>query len=192
MHPWVCSLRPPGRLDRPSRRDDAAARGLHRRLAAFAQHGESGQRRPCPSATSTTGHLDYLPSHRRLTRRTRVDPRLTALYADPEYTVRLRRHRIPRRHQLAQTADRLPTPPQNDRRILPRAQIRTAFLAVLGDPWQPQAPNQCAPSWKPPSITSTHHRPGTVHACGPKRGQRRDRPASQAQGVYGARTCGTR
>jgi hypothetical protein len=38
-----------------------------------------------------------------------VDPRLTALYADPEITALLRRHRIPRRNRPGTITERFPT-----------------------------------------------------------------------------------
>jgi len=38
-----------------------------------------------------------------------MDPRLTALYADPEITTLLRRHRIPRRNQPGTITERFPT-----------------------------------------------------------------------------------
>jgi hypothetical protein len=50
--------------------------------------------------------------------RTMIDPRLTALYADPEITSMLRRHRVPRREQPGSITDRFPK----------AARVTTSFL----------------------------------------------------------------
>jgi hypothetical protein len=54
-----------------------------------------------------------------------IDPRLTALYSDPEITALLRRYRIPRRHRPGGITDRFPTPA----RITPGF-LRAAYLDI--------------------------------------------------------------
>ena len=54
-----------------------------------------------------------------------VDPRLTALYADPEITALLRRHRIPRRNRPGTITERFPTAA-----AVTEAFLRKAYLDV--------------------------------------------------------------
>ena len=58
-----------------------------------------------------------------------VDPRLTALYADPEITALLRRHRIPRRNRPGTITERFPTAAP-----VTEAFLREAYVDIgLGD-----------------------------------------------------------
>jgi hypothetical protein len=54
-----------------------------------------------------------------------IDPRLTALYADPEITALLRRHRIPRRNYPGTITERFPTAV-----TLTETFLRSAYLDI--------------------------------------------------------------
>jgi transposase/lambda repressor-like predicted transcriptional regulator len=56
---------------------------------------------------------------------TTIDPRLTALYADPEITAMLRRHRIPRREQPGSITERFP-----DAAPVTESFLRKAYLEI--------------------------------------------------------------
>ena len=62
--------------------------------------------------------------------RATIDPRLTALYADPEITTMLRRHRIPRREQPGSITDRSPDPAPTTERFLREAYVEIGLAAT--------------------------------------------------------------
>jgi len=73
------------------------------------------------------------PQHSRPRRRaadTGIDPRLTALYRDPDVTALLRRYRIPRRHQPGTITGRFPTAHRPTAAFLRAAYTDTGLAAA--------------------------------------------------------------
>jgi len=62
--------------------------------------------------------------------RTTIDPRLTSLYADPEITSMLRRHRIPRREQPGSITERFPVAARITKSFLREAYLEIGLAAT--------------------------------------------------------------
>ena len=103
--------------------------------------------------------------------RATIDPRLTALYADPEITTMLRRHRIPRREQPGSIIDRFPEAAPVTQSFLREAYLQIGLAAthieqltgqpaerILGLLHASSVPVRSAGSFSPWYL---RHRPGT-------------------------------
>ena len=122
--------------------------------------------------------------------RATIDPRLTALYADPEITTMLRRHSIPRREQPGSITDGSPTPPRPRSGFCARRTLRSVSRQRISSSSQVNRPNA---SWVCCTLVRCRYvPPGPSHRgiCGTAHKRRAADPQAVAADPVGGGQAG--